>query len=187
MANKKNHDVNNADLLAAMVEYKKALKLAKKKGETAPRVPEYIGECLYKIAEHLSFKPNFIGYTFREDMIGDALLNCLEYIHNFDPEKSKNPFAYFTQIMYYAFIRRLDREKKNQVLKFKALENSELMGLVLAKQTDDNGDYDNTFTKYLHSNLRDSAHEYDSKKRMKRVARKKSNGLSQFEDTTVNE
>lgn len=182
MPKSKNHYVNNADLLAAMIEYKKALKKAKKNGEPAPRVPEYIGTCLYKIAEHLSYKPNFIGYTFREDMIGDALLNCLEYIHNFDPEKSKNPFAYFTQIMYYAFIRRLDREKKNQVLKFKALENSELMGLVFSKQIDDSADYDNNFVKYLHGNLRESAHEYDVKKRGKRIARKKSIGLSQFEE-----
>jgi DNA-directed RNA polymerase specialized sigma24 family protein len=187
MANKRNHYVNNADLLAAMIEYKKLVKKAKKDGLDQPRVPEYIGDCLYKIAEHLSHKPNFFGYTFREDMVGDAILNCLEYINNFDPEKSKNPFAYFTQIMYYAFIRKLDREKKHQVLKFKVLENSELMGLVLAQQTTDKAEYTNTYAKTLHSNLRERAYEYDAKKKVKRLARKKVAGLSQFEENTVDE
>ncbi len=181
----KTHYVNNQTLLAAMVEYKKECKKAKKLEIPAPRVPEYIGECLFKIAEHLSFKPNFNKYTFREDMVGDAILNCLEYIHNFDPEKSKNPFAYFTQIMYYAFIRRLDKEKKSQVLKFKVLEHSELAGTISARQAGDSTDYDSAWTKNLYSNLRDSAHEYDEKKRKKRMVRKKAklNGLSQFEET----
>jgi DNA-directed RNA polymerase specialized sigma24 family protein len=187
----KTHYVNNNDLLAAMVEYKKEYQEAKKNGKPVPRVSEYIGECLLKIASHLSYKPNFYGYTFREDMVGDAILNCMEYIHNFDTDKYKNPFSYFTQIMYFAFIRKLDKEKKHQVLKFKVLENSELYGTVLTQQSSDKGEYDNTFTKYMYANSRDSAHEYDSKKKAKRTARKRANGLSQFgeakKETVVNE
>ena len=81
-------------------------------GESRPPVSEYIGECFMKIAEHLSYKPNFINYEYREEMIGDGIENCLMYAHNFDPEKSKNPFSYFTQMIYYAFLRRIQKEKK---------------------------------------------------------------------------
>ena len=68
---------------------------------------------VFKIANGLSYRPNFINYTYRQEMISDGIENCLQYIHNFDPEKSKNPFAYFTQIIYYAFIRRIQKEKNN--------------------------------------------------------------------------
>ena len=86
-----------------------------------PKVTEYMGECFYKIATHLSFRPNFINYTYREEMIGDGIENCIRYAKNFNPEKSKNPFAYFTQIIYYAFIRRITKEKKQQPLSRKLL------------------------------------------------------------------
>ena len=97
---------------------------AKEKGLERPRVPNYIGECFLKIATHLSYKPNFVNYMFREDMICDGIENCLQYIDNFDPEKSSNPFAYFTQIIYYAFLRRIQKEKKQMEIKNKILERS---------------------------------------------------------------
>ena len=99
-------------------------------GEDKPPVTEYIGECFWKIAEHLSFKSNFANYPFREDMIGDAVENCLMYAHNFDPEKSKNPFSYFTQITYYAFIRRIEKEKKQNFIKYKLLKEKDTDGSV---------------------------------------------------------
>ena len=113
------HYVNNADFLAALIEYKKACDEAKKKNKPDPQIPNYIGECFLKIADHLSRKPNFISYSFRDEMIADGIENCLMYFRNFDPEKSKNPFAYFTQIIYYAFLRRIMKEKKQLYVKYR--------------------------------------------------------------------
>ena len=101
-----NHYVNNADFLAALVKYRTECATAKEENKPEPKIPDYIGECFLKIAEHLSRKPNFISYTYRDEMISDGVENCLMYFRNFDPAKSKNPFAYFTQIIYYAFLRR---------------------------------------------------------------------------------
>ena len=109
---KKEHYVSNKDFLIAMKEYKKKCIAAKKKGKDNPPISDYIGECFLKIANHLSYRPNFINYTYKEDMISDGIENCLQYVANFDPDKSDNPFAYFTQIIYYAFIRRIQKEKK---------------------------------------------------------------------------
>ena len=90
-----------------------------------------------QIAVHLSYKSNFINYGFREDMISDGIENCIQYIHNFDPDKSKNPFAYFTQIIYYAFLRRIQKEKKSLYVKYKSLENSQIMDDLMVNQSTD--------------------------------------------------
>ena len=119
------HYVDNKKLFAVMVKYREALdkyRKAQKKTKRKlkpPVIPDYVGECLLKIATRLSNKPNFANYTFREDMISDAMENCILYMHNFDPKKSQNPFAYFTQIIHYAFIRRIEREKKYSYTKYK--------------------------------------------------------------------
>jgi hypothetical protein len=120
MTKNKKHYINNADFLQALVDYKIACDTAKSLDKSEPKVPNYIGECFLKISEHLARKPNFISYSFKEEMISDGIENCVMYFRNFDPEKSKNPFAYFTQIVYYAFLRRIDREKKQLYLKYKA-------------------------------------------------------------------
>ena len=116
--------VNNKEFLEAIVVYRNKVAIAKNAGKSKPIVPNYIGECFLKIATHLSYKPNFVNYMFREDMICDGIENCLQYIDNFDPEKSTNPFAYFTQIIYYAFLRRIQKEKKQLEIKGKILERS---------------------------------------------------------------
>ena len=116
--------VNNKEFLAAITAYREQVHAAEEAGEARPRVNNYIGSCFLKIATHLSYKPNFVNYMFREDMICDGIENCLQYIDNFDPEKSKNPFAYFTQIIYYAFLRRIQKEKKQLEIKGKILERS---------------------------------------------------------------
>jgi len=108
--------VNNKEFLAAITDYRQKVHAAKEAGNPRPRVTNYIGSCFLKIATHLSYKPNFVNYMFREDMICDGIENCLQYIDNFDPEKSKNPFAYFTQIIYYAFLRRIQKEKKQKAM-----------------------------------------------------------------------
>jgi DNA-directed RNA polymerase specialized sigma24 family protein len=117
------HYVDNKSLYATMVEFKVACKDAEECGEDAPPIPDMVGAALLKIANRLSTKPNFINYTFREEMVSDGIENCINYIGNFDPNKSKNPFAYFTQIIYYAFLRRIQKEKKQLYIKHKAIEN----------------------------------------------------------------
>jgi hypothetical protein len=119
---KQGHYINNEDFLKALVAYKESCTIAEEKGLSKPKIPNYIGECFMKIAEGLSHKPNFINYPHREDMIGDGIENCLMYFENFDPEKSKNPFAYFTQIIYFAFLRRIQKEKKQLYVKYKSTE-----------------------------------------------------------------
>ena len=107
-----------------MVVYRNKCAIAKEKGIDPPLISNYLGDCFLKIATHLSYKPNFVNYMFREDMIGDGIENCVQYIHNFNPEKSKNPFAYFTQIIYYAFLRRIQKEKKQLEIKTKIIERT---------------------------------------------------------------
>ena len=121
---KNEHYVNNKEFLAALIKYQEDIEIARLQDKTKPVIPRYIGECFLKIANHLSFKPNFVNYMFKEDMISDGIENCVQYIHNFNPEKSKNPFAYFTQIIQYAFLRRIQREKRQLEIKNKIIEKS---------------------------------------------------------------
>ena len=122
VAKKKQHYVDNQKFLAAIVEYKRRVKVAEEKGLEKPRVNDYIGGCFLKIANHLSFRPNFINYMYKDDMICDGIENCIQYIDNFNPEKSKNPFAYFTQIVYNAFLRRIAKEKRQMDIKDKIID-----------------------------------------------------------------
>ena len=125
MAKKKSeHYVNNKQLLEALIVYRAKVATAKENDEPKPRITNYLGECFLKIATHLSYKPNFVNYMFRDDMISDGIENCVQYIHNFDPEKSRNPFAYFTQIIHYAFLRRIQKEKKQLDIKNKIIEKT---------------------------------------------------------------
>jgi len=123
-SSKNPHYVNNKDFHDALIVYKRKVDSAKEKNLPKPRIPEYIGECFFKIATHLSYRPNFVNYMFREDMISDGIENCVQYIHNFDPNKSSNPFAYFTQIIHYAFLRRIQKEKKQLEIKTKIIERT---------------------------------------------------------------
>jgi hypothetical protein len=124
---KSKHYVNNADFLIALNEYNEICEACRAAGKTEPNIPNYIGECFLKIATHLARKPNFISYSFREEMIGDGIENCMMYFRNFDPTKSSNPFAYFTQIIYFAFLRRIQKEKKQLYVKYKATEQFGLL------------------------------------------------------------
>ena len=121
---KSEHYVNNKELLQALIVYREKVAHAKENDLPKPRITNYLGECFLKIATHLSYKPNFVNYMFRDDMISDGIENCVQYIHNFDPEKSKNPFAYFTQIIHYAFLRRIQTEKKQLDIKTKIIEKT---------------------------------------------------------------
>ena len=120
------HYVDNKVFLQAMIEWKEKCKEALDADKRIPPVTNYMGECFLKIATHLSYRPNFINYTYKDDMISDGIENCLQYASNFNPEKSSNPFAYFTQIIYYAFIRRIQKEKKQLYIKYKSIQNYEI-------------------------------------------------------------
>ena len=148
---KSEHYVNNKQFLAAMVEYKKLVDKAKKEGKKNPRVPDYVGECFLKIANHLSYRPNFINYTYRDDMISDGIENCLQYLNNFNPATSNNPFAYFTQIIYYAFIRRIQKEKKQTTIKQRMIQEANYDDLAL--QPGEDRDFKNQFTEFLKKNM----------------------------------
>jgi hypothetical protein len=122
--NKSNDYIDNKEFFKSMIVWKDLVNEAESCDDPRPPVSDYIGECFMKIAEHLSYRPNFINYPYREEMVGDGIENCLMYAHNFNPEKSKNPFSYFTQIIYYAFLRRIEKEKKQNYIKYKLLENA---------------------------------------------------------------
>jgi len=133
----KPHYVDNKKFLVAMTEYRESRIKAEEEGQKRPQVTNYIGECYLKIANHLSYRPNFINYTYRDDMISDGIENCLQYMDNFDPAKSKNPFAYFTQIIYYAFIRRIQKEKKQTLVKQKMIANAGVENIMDQLEGDD--------------------------------------------------
>ena len=142
MARKRSeHYVNNKEFLAAIVAYKLAILEAEKLGEPKPRITNYLGECFLKIATHLSYKPNFVNYMFKDDMICDGIENCVQYINNFNPEKSKNPFAYFTQIIHYAFLRRIQKEKKQLEIRQKIIERSGYDEVFVADESGKSSEY----------------------------------------------
>ena len=150
------HYVNNKEFLAALIKYREDKEIAEIQGKPKPPIPRYIGECFLKIANHLSFKPNFVNYMFKEDMISDGIENCVQYIHNFNPEKSQNPFAYFTQIIHYAFLRRIQREKRQLEIKSKILERSGYSEVFDDSNMVDSSSYSdyNSIKDAVHSKLR---------------------------------
>jgi len=126
---KPQHYVNNKEFSHAVVEYVERVNEAEAAGDEIPVVPDYIATCFLKIAEGLSHKPNFIRYTYREEMVMDAVENCLKAIMNYNIDTATrtgtpNAFAYFTQISYYAFLRRLSKEKRQQDIRVKYIENA---------------------------------------------------------------
>tara|TARA_B100001769_G_scaffold176916_1_gene139572 strand:+ start:217 stop:687 length:471 start_codon:yes stop_codon:yes gene_type:complete len=142
MARKRSeHYVNNKEFLYAIVAYKKDIKDAEEAGQPKPVIPRYIGECFLKIATHLSYKPNFVNYMFKDDMVCDGIENCVQYINNFNPEKSTNPFAYFTQIIHYAFLRRIQKEKKQLEIRQKIIERSGFDEVMTADQNEKSSEY----------------------------------------------
>jgi len=150
------HYVNNKEFLAALVQYKNEIIEAQERGDPKPRITNYLGECFLKIATHLSFKPNFVNYIFKDDMISDGIENCVQYIHNFNPEKSQNPFAYFTQIIHYAFLRRIQREKRQLEIKNKILEKTGFDEVFCDDNSIDGENYSdyNSIKDSVHSKLR---------------------------------
>lgn len=162
------HYVNNADFLAALIEYKLKCKEAEDQGLEKPVIPNYVGDCILKIANHLAYKPNFINYSYRDDMVLDGIENCIQYLHNFNPDKSSNPFAYFTQIIYYAFLRRITKEKKQSYIKGMMIQNMPFEAFEL--QEGDDGEYHNQYLEFMqqHGTFDDTFMERKKEKRKKK-------------------
>jgi len=173
---RKKEYVNNGDFLAALEDYKQLKKKSIENDLPPPKIPNYIGECFLKIAEGLSHKPNFINYTFRDEMIADGYENCLMYFENFDPAKSKNPFAYFTQVIWYAFLRRIQKEKKQMYVKYKATEQMGILDEYELMELEENGG-PRQFE--LYDNLSEFIETYEENKKAKKII-KKNRGLELF-------
>jgi hypothetical protein len=176
---KQKHYINNEDFLRALVDYKTKCIEAEKNNLSKPNIPNYIGECWMKIAEGLSHKPNFINYTYRDEMISDGIENCLMYFDNFNPEVSKNPFAYFTQIIYYAFLRRIQKEKKQLYIKYKSTEQIGVLDEFEMMDFEDG-----TSKQFeLYDNIAEFIENYEETKKNKKAEKgtaKKPKGLEKF-------
>jgi hypothetical protein len=163
----KNHYINNKEFLKEMIKYRTSIRKAKRLGQPKPQIPRYVGECFMKIAENLSHKPNFLSYTFRDEMVADAIENCVMYVDNFDPSKSSNPFAYFTQITYYAFLRRIQKEKKQLYVKYKATETAGILD-----EFELNENEDGTFRQFeLYENISEFIENFENAKKQKKIKR----------------
>jgi len=169
------HYVDNQRFLQEMIEYQEARNMAKTKDEELPPCPEYIGECFLKIANRLSFRPNFINYAFREEMVSDGIENCIQYMNNFNSEKSKNPFAYFTQIIYYAFVRRIQKEKKQLYIKYKTMDSQASLrdNIEISEHDQDQNYVYETMTHDQKVNMYDFISNFEHSKKKKKVVKKK--------------
>ena len=176
----KKHYVNGKDLYNAMVVYKEKVEKAKLENRTIPVIPDYIGVCFMLICNKLSTKPNFMGYSYRDEMVSDAIENCVSAAHSFDPNKSNNPFAYFTQIAWNAFIRRIHKEKKQAYIKHKNFENSGIMDELYEQQ--DGGQ----FIQIKHNDYSDEIiRNFESK--LVKNSKKNKVGLEKFVEEEIDE
>lgn len=175
---RKRHYVNNPDLHAALIEYQAQVKKAEDEGKEIPVIPRYIGEAILQIATKLSNKGNFINYPFKEEMILDGVENAIAYgVRNFDTSRT-NPFAYFTQIIYYAFLRRIEKEKKQLYIKHKVTQNSVINGEIFSSSEHSNqgsADYVEMDSDYMS----DFVENFEKKKLAKKTKKK---GLEKFID-----
>ena len=179
MSKKTKHYINNADFLKALIDYRTACDEAKRNDKPEPIVPNYIGECFIKIAEHLSRKPNFVSYSFRDEMIADGIENCIMYFRNFNPDKSNNPFAYFTQIIYFAFLRRITREKKQLYVKYKATEQ---FGILDEGEMFEDAE-GNMQQFQMYDNIAEFIHTFEENKKAKKKTKTK--GLENFIEAEI--
>jgi hypothetical protein len=177
------HYVDNKQLYTVIIDYKTRVAEAKKLNKEKPQIPDYVGLCILQIANRLSTKPNFINYSYREEMISDGIENCISYFDNFDPAKSDNPFAYFTQIIYYAFLRRIQKEKKQVYTKHKIAENN--IVFEEAFEVGDNDDFVMDFSQFDAENISEFMRSFEENIERKKLKKKK--GLEMFIDEDADE
>lgn len=146
----KNQYINNIELYNAIIDHYQDIELCLVNNRPVPRLTNYIGESILLIANNLMKSPNFCNYSYKDEMIGDAIENCIKSFYRFDPSKSMNPFAYFTQICYFAAVRRLKSEKKQKAIKSEIIKNSGIIDDVSSVTQDiDNIEYTNTYLDFL--------------------------------------
>jgi DNA-directed RNA polymerase specialized sigma24 family protein len=167
-AQNSNYYVDNASLLKALVAWQAQIKENEKLKLPRPQLPDYVAECMVKMATRLSQKAGFVNYTYREDMCGDALESCLRYVHNFNAEKSSNAFAYITQIIHNAFIRRIQKEQKQLYVKMRIVDEAEFINSY-ERQGHDKGTYNNSYVTYLQENMGDVINKFESWKEAKKT------------------
>lgn len=180
---KTNNYIDNKKFYTEMVVYRRLYDESVEAGEPRPIVSRYIGECIMLIANRLATRPNFVGYSYKDEMISDGIENCLAYIHNFNPEKSKNPFAYFTQIIYYAFLRRIQKEKKQLYIKHKSFENSMIMNTLVDMAPEDQSHYSAAFIN-VSEKLGELVEKFEAKNPVTTKAKK---GVEKFIEDDDNE
>ena len=193
MARKKQHYVDNEKFLVVMGDYREKYLQAKDNDEELPIIPDYAGECFLKIAERLSHRPYFINNAFREEIVSDGIENCVMYASNFNPEKSANPFAYFTQIIYYAFLRRIEKEKKQLYIKYKTMEeHSSLedhvdMGEMGQNETQSVSSGASPLTTDKRASIQEFIHAFEEKKRKKKKVKtdKEDENVVSFSPLTI--
>ena len=177
--NNKVHYVDNQKFYQEILEHKRKLKEAREQGKEDPRLSNYIGECIWKMANKLSCKPCFINYSYRDEMISDAIENCILYFNDYDPNRGSNPFAYFTQVIYFAFLRRINKEEKNRYIIYKNFQetviNNGHAGFLI------DGDDNHLLSVNLYDNINEFMEKYEKKEAIKKQKRKEQKqGLTKF-------
>ena len=173
--------VDNKRFYEEILKYREAVERAKAEGKEEPRLPEYIGECIFKIATKLSTMPRFINYSYRDEMISDGIENCIMYFKDYNPEVGQNPFAYFTQIIYYAFLRRIGKEEKNRYIIYKNFQHTIIHGGneftdIMSSERDEVD-----FTPKMYDNINDFMDRFEKKEEVKKQKRKQmKEGLTKF-------
>lgn len=171
MARKRNY-INNRDFYESLCDYLNKCSEAEEQGKQLPRVPEYIGKAFMLLAQRLGTKGNFSGYSYLEEMKSDAVINCVAQIRSFNPQKSNNPFAYFTQVIKNAFIRRIKSEKVQHYIKIKNLDNLSVNDEIAGIATQQN----------LHNEISDNyVRDFEAKNNVKKPKNKKTKVLIAFE------
>ena len=173
------HYVDNQKFYQEILEHKRKVKEAREKGLEDPKLSNYIGECIWKIATKLSCKPCFLNYSYRDEMISDAIENCILYFNDYDPDRGSNPFAYFTQVIYFAFLRRINKEEKNRYIIYKNFQETIINNGHAGSLVD--GDDNHLLSVNLYDNINEFMERFEKKEAVKKEKRKVAKeGLTKF-------
>lgn len=178
-----NNYVDNTRFFEEILKYKKEVRKAKRLGLEEPRIPEYVGECIFKIAERLATKPCFINYSYKDEMISDGIENSILYFHDYDPKIGQNPFAYFTQVIYFAFLRRIKKEEKNRYIIYKNFQHSLVHGSEDPYGAEGiiGNDDESRMSPVIYDNINDFMTRFEEKEEALKIKRKKvKKGLQKY-------
>jgi hypothetical protein len=164
------HYVDNQKFYQEIIEHKRKVAEARERGLEDPKLSNYIGECIWKIATKLSTKPCFLNYSYREEMISDGIENCILYFNDYDPTKGSNPFAYFTQVIYFAFLRRINKEERNRYIIYKNFQETVINNGHAGHLID--GDDNHVMSVNLYDNINEFMERFEKKEAVKKEKRK---------------